>query len=154
MRLYLDTCFLNRPFDNQSVDRIRLETEALRIVLGHVDARRWTLIGSTVLDYEIARTADTRRREALEEILGRTVSERVELNEDTTDLARRVQAKGIAGLDALHLACAAAVGVDIFLTTDERLVRRAQRIADLVPVPVSLPLRWLESLEQKEGEQP
>jgi len=32
-RLYLDVCCLNRPFDDQSQDRIRLEAEAVRVIL-------------------------------------------------------------------------------------------------------------------------
>ena len=28
-RIYLDVCCLNRPFDDQSIDRIHLESEAI-----------------------------------------------------------------------------------------------------------------------------
>jgi hypothetical protein len=50
MRLYLDNCCFNRPFDNQSIVRNRLETEAvlrkegmeaLLDKLGRVDAERF-----------------------------------------------------------------------------------------------------------------
>ncbi len=154
MKFYMDTCFLNRPFDDQSDDRVRLETEALKIVLGHVDRGQWTLLGSGVLDLEVIRTPDPRRREALQELLARAVTEYVEPGEQTAALARRIQTRGIAGFDALHLACAADARADVFLTTDDRLVRRASRMTDLVTVPVSLPLRWLEPLTQEEGENP
>lgn len=154
MRLYLDTCFLNRPFDNQSDDRIRLETEALEVVLAHADAGQWTIAGSGVLDLEIARTADPLRREALQEMLARAATGRVQLDEPHAALARAIAARGIGGFDALHLACAVQAGVDVFLTTDDRLVRRAGRMSDLVVVAVSLPLRWLEPMKPEEGEDP
>ncbi len=33
MKLYLDACYLNRPFDDQSQQRVRVETEAIGIVV-------------------------------------------------------------------------------------------------------------------------
>jgi hypothetical protein len=32
MRIYLDACCLNRPFDNQSQERVRLESEAIQAI--------------------------------------------------------------------------------------------------------------------------
>jgi hypothetical protein len=33
MKIYLDTCCLNRPFDDQRQARIRLESEAVTLIL-------------------------------------------------------------------------------------------------------------------------
>jgi hypothetical protein len=33
LRIYLDVCCLNRPFDNQVQDRVRLEAEAVLAIL-------------------------------------------------------------------------------------------------------------------------
>ncbi|WP_420642969.1 hypothetical protein [Candidatus Leptofilum sp.] len=33
MKIYLDVCCLNRPFDDQTQDRMRLETEAIDVFL-------------------------------------------------------------------------------------------------------------------------
>jgi hypothetical protein len=33
MKIYLDTCCLNRPFDDQRQHRVRLETEAVTLIL-------------------------------------------------------------------------------------------------------------------------
>lgn len=41
MRIYLDACCINRPFDDQIQDRIRLESEAVLLVLGHCAEGRW-----------------------------------------------------------------------------------------------------------------
>jgi hypothetical protein len=37
MKVYLDNCALNRPFDDQSQERIRIETEAVVLVLSHLE---------------------------------------------------------------------------------------------------------------------
>ena len=39
-RVYFDTCALNRPFDDQSQARIRLEAEAVEHLIGAVDEGR------------------------------------------------------------------------------------------------------------------
>jgi predicted nucleic acid-binding protein len=146
MRLYLDTCFLNRPFDDQSNDRVRLETEALRLVFGHSDTGNWAIVGSSVLDLEISRTQDIARRDALQELISVAVTERIELNPEAERLAAEIQKRGIAGFDALHLACAVYAQVDVFLSTDDRLVSRAARLRDLIKIQVDLPLHWLETV--------
>lgn len=41
--------------------------------------------------------------------------------------ARELERVGLRGLDALHVACAEAGGADLLVTTDDRMIRRANR---------------------------
>ena len=50
--LYLDVSVLNRPFDDQSQVRIRLETEAFLAILERIETGELVMVGSTVLDFE------------------------------------------------------------------------------------------------------
>jgi hypothetical protein len=50
---------------------------------------------------------------------------------------------GFADFDALHLACAERAGVDVFLTTDDRLLKRANRLAVELRVRVENPATWV-----------
>ena len=45
-------------------------------------------------------------------------------------------ASGMRGFDALHLACAEAAAVDVFVTCDDRLLAVAQRLGPAVKVRV------------------
>ena len=38
-RIYLDVCCLNRPFDDQSQPRIRLESETILIILAQCEQK-------------------------------------------------------------------------------------------------------------------
>lgn len=58
MKIYLDVCCLNRPFDDQSEDRIRLESEAIITILSHCHSKEWELIGSEIIEFEISKTPD------------------------------------------------------------------------------------------------
>ena len=54
MRIYLDVCCLCRPFDDQSQDRIRLETEAIITLLKHCQLGGWVFAASRAIDYEFS----------------------------------------------------------------------------------------------------
>ncbi len=58
MRVYLDNCCLQRPLDNQTQPRIRVETEAVFAVLAAVQAEGVSLLDSEALRYEISRIPD------------------------------------------------------------------------------------------------
>lgn len=60
--VYLDVCCLNRPFDDQLQDRIRLESEAVLQILMHVQFGDWEWISSQVVEWEIEQTTDVDRR--------------------------------------------------------------------------------------------
>jgi predicted nucleic acid-binding protein len=48
--------------------------------------------------------------------------------------------------DAAHLACAEAGGADVFLTTDDRVVKVAHRKKGLLNLRVDNPVQWLEEV--------
>ncbi len=58
-KIYLDTCCLNRPFDDQTQERVRLEAEAVLAILSRIEKGEWNWIGSDVLADEIEQTPDT-----------------------------------------------------------------------------------------------
>ena len=69
MRLYLDACCLNRPFDDQSQLRVRLETVAVLTILQLCEAGVHEWIGSTVLRHELGKTPDDKRRQRTTDLL-------------------------------------------------------------------------------------
>ena len=62
MRLYFDCCCYNRPFDDQSQQRIHDESEAILSLMNRCSAVRGTILGSAVLRLEIDRIGDTVKR--------------------------------------------------------------------------------------------
>jgi predicted nucleic acid-binding protein len=57
--------------------------------------------------------------------------------------AKELQAMGFRTYDALHLACAEQALVNVFLTTDDRVLRIATRYTAQLQVRVANPLAWL-----------
>jgi predicted nucleic acid-binding protein len=143
LRLYLDTCCLNRPFDDQSQERVRAETEAIRSILEEVELGRWEMIRSEAVEVEVRRITDlTRRLEVLKTARAGTihVSIRTEHQVRAGVLARL----GFKGFDALHIACAESGGADVLLTTDDAMARRSRRLSHELSILVTNPATWLE----------
>jgi predicted nucleic acid-binding protein len=145
MKIYLDTCSLNRPFDDQSQERIRLETESVMIILSRLQRKEWTWLGSQALEIEIDRAPDADQRSRLKRIAG-YVGQVLAIRQKELDRASELEKLGFSGFDAVHLACAESGKADIFLSTDDRLLKRAKRFAKKIHVKVANPLDWLKEM--------
>ena len=144
-RIYLDVCCLQRPFDDQRQARVHLEAEAVKLILAQVEAGELTWIASEIIDHEIAQNPDPER--AFKAMLLAAYAEvKVTIGSDETARASELEQMGFAGFDALHLACAESGGADAFLTTDDKLLKRAVRLADKLRVHVINPLEWLREI--------
>jgi predicted nucleic acid-binding protein len=141
-QVYLDACCLNRPFDDQHQDRIRLEAEAVLLILEHCEAGEWQWISSAVVEEEVNNTPDSERRQRVRNML-RAAHVTVALTATGIERARHIKALGFRTYDALHLACAEQASVDVVLTTDDRVLRTATRHAEKLTVRVANPLDWL-----------
>ena len=147
-RVYLDVCCLNRPFDTQAQDRLRLEAEAVLLILKHCEAGEWQWVTSAVVSHEVDAIPNQDRRQRLQEILKRA-GLFVPLSDTTVERGEALKGMGLKAYDALHVACAEQAQVDVFLTTDDRLCRVATRNAHRLKVRVENPLIWLqEELKQ------
>lgn len=142
-KIYLDNCALNRPFDDQSQERIRLETEAVVLLLSRVERKEWTWLGSEALEIEIDRTPDADQQSRLKRVV-KFVDSVVEITDKVLIRASELQAAGFVGFDAVHLACAERGKADVFLTTDDRLLKAAKRLSKKLLVKVENPLDWMK----------
>ena len=136
----MDACCLNRPFDDLSQDRVYLEAEAVLSIVSRCEKGEWVLIASGVIDFEISKLSDMDRQEQVR-MLYAAASERIKLSGEAEQRAVFFQKHGLKLFDSLHLALAEESGADVFLTTDDRLLRTTQKI-DL-KIIVANPVSWL-----------
>jgi predicted nucleic acid-binding protein len=130
MRIYLDCCSLQRPFDDKSHPRIAVEAEAVLVILSLCESDHLNLVSSDALLFEIGRIPDQGRKEDALAILNIS-KETLELSQETEALARRFEASGLKPLDALHLAFASASKVDYFCTCDDKFMKKAKTFNSL-----------------------
>jgi predicted nucleic acid-binding protein len=141
MRIDLDTCCLNRPFDDHSQERIRREAAVVIRIIESARRGEHQLIRSEQHDAEVNATADPNRRSRTRAFLALAaaappVSQKVIVRSE--ELVRL----GFDEADALHLSFAEESAADVFLTVDDRLVRRARRHSARIMVAVDEVLAW------------
>jgi len=141
-RLYLDVCCFNRPFDDQTQARIRVKAEAVLSILERCETGVWELIISEMVETEVAQIADQERRQRIEGAL-LAAQANIRINDTVESRGEELQNLGFQGFDALHLACAEIAQADAFLSTDDRLLRRAARYRNALTVAVDNPAIWL-----------
>jgi hypothetical protein len=117
MKIYLDTCIYCRPFDDQSQDRIKRETEAFARLLEIAELGKIILVSSDVLIDELEEIVDPRKSIEVREFIT-ICKEHVELSEEIIKLAKSMEKEcRIAGADALHIVSSA--GERYFITCDD-----------------------------------
>jgi len=144
MKVCLDVCCLKRPFDSQEQALVRLDTEAVMAILS-LEQADIVLLRTPAQLLENALNPVQWRREAVELWLLQDIAELVaerELMNRTGELMEL----GFKGFDALHLACAEAVGADVLLTVDERFLRRARAQATDLRVRVISPITFIQEV--------
>lgn len=142
MKIYLDACCLNRPFDDQDQHRIRLESEAILIIIDTIYRDKWEWIGSETLIVELENTPDIDKRNHLKE-LASNIHTIVNLNDREMSRAEELQRLGFKAYDAMHIACSETANVYIFLTTDDKLLKMANRERERLNVKVANPVNWI-----------
>lgn len=122
MKIYMDCCCLNRPFDDQAEPIIHLEAEAVKIILALCEQKIFTLISSQIL-----------------KLLENIAQKVIKIDNKIEERAKYFENLGVQAFDALHLACAEG-NADVFLTVDNK-----KKIKDL-KIKVRNPLEWLEEV--------
>jgi predicted nucleic acid-binding protein len=149
-RIYIDACCLNRPFDDQTQPRISLETQAVLTILQQCQAAQWHLMTSAALVTELDQTPDLERLRNVKSLLA-IATIKVLSSQTVENRSRELQQLGFAAYDAAHIASAERGRADVFLSTDDRLIKRAKRNTQLMQVKVDNPVSWLMKSIQLEN---
>jgi hypothetical protein len=130
MKIYLDNCCLNRPFDDQSQLRIRLESEAKLKIQEDIRAGIYELVWSYVLDYENSRNPFEERKKQISKWRHYAKDDIIECVK-LIEIANSILSTGAKKMDSLHIAAAIKAKSDYFLTTDDEIIKRAALIQDV-----------------------
>jgi len=136
--VYLDICCFKRPFDDATVERVRREAEAVAAVLDAAKSGQVRLVRSPAHDVENERNPREDRRLATRLWLD-AAALRVSASQEAAERAGALSAAGFTPLDALHLAFAEQSAARWFVTTDDRLLKRARTYRERLRVEVLRP---------------
>lgn len=140
MRIYLDNCCYNRPFDDLKQDRIRLEAEVVMSILRLAEIGEWEILGSDVLDVEISKMKNIERRERVA-LLYHIINNKIGYTNSIKELALEIQkSANIKVYDSLHLASAISGKADVFLSTDDKLIKACRKLT--LDICIANPVIW------------
>lgn len=137
LKVYLDNCCYNRPYDDQSQLTIQLEASAKLSIQQDIREGRVDLVTSYILIAENTANRFEVKRNDIQTFIDRYTHTFVSENcaEQVKELAKDVMAAGIKLMDACHIACAIIAKCDYFISTDKRLLKyRSDRIKVINPV--------------------
>ena len=125
-KLYLDVCTLCRPFDNQNIMRIRLETDAYYLILNGIQRNIYEMVISSMHFKEIDSIEDIREKIQVVHLLDVYGKEP---NYDYQKARKRADELilinfGIA--DSVHLAFAEQ-SADYLITCDDKFLKRSKK---------------------------
>lgn len=143
MLIYLDNCSFNRPFDNQNQIRIRIETEAKLFIQENIVSGKLRLAWSYILEYENSVNPYPERKETISNWKKYSVAD-TGSTKSIIDKANEIRKTGIKSKDALHIACAAALNCQYFITTDLLLLKK---LSIFEKVKVVNPVDFINHLE-------
>ena len=125
MKVYLDNCCYNRPYDDQSQLRISLETQAKLQIQKMIKDGDIELASSYVLRYESSKNPYELRKSAIQQYIKEYTTTYVDVDkaDDVKALADEIIETGVKTVDAYHVACAIISGSDYMLTSDDRLLK-------------------------------
>ena len=130
MRVYLDNCCYNRPFDEQGELAVLVETIAKLQIQALMRAGRIEYAWSDVLGLEVSRNPFLERRERiLDWMMGAAVY--IESTDEIVERGREIEGMGVKPKDALHLASAEKAECDWFFTTDKGILRKVRQLGEM-----------------------
>lgn len=109
------------------------------------------LLSSDIVEAKLRQTPDLQRVDLIIAALA-ICQIKAKLSDAVKKRAASLVKLGFKPFDAAHIASAEAANADVFLTTDDRLIRNAQRHSDSFTVSIQNPVYWLIAINQNERE--
>ena len=150
MRIYLDSCCYNRPFDDLSQEVIRVESEAVLSILTKGLDGEHEIIGSDAIEYELNQIKDPVKMQNVLDLYQESIKLQIDETDEINNRSREIMTlSNIHFLDSLQVACAEAGNADVMLTTDYKLEKMASHLQ--LKLRVVNPVRFV--LEELYGTQ-
>ena len=144
MKIYLDNCTFNRPFDDQSRVRIRIESEAKLYIQEKIKEGKYKLVWSYILDYENQQNPFVERKRAI--LKWKRLAEiDIEESEELIRKAKELKSRGVKEKDALHVASAIKTGAKYFITTDDLIIKK---LVTNEEIRVMNPMDFIREMEE------
>jgi hypothetical protein len=143
LKIYLDNCCYNRPFDDQSQMKVRFETEAKLYIQDCIRRGVYSLCWSYMMSFENDDNPYEIKRNAIAP-WKKIASDYCPSSDEILSAGQALEKLGIKTKDALHLACAIHQHCDYFITTDKELTKK-----NIAEIKIVNPIDFIREMEDE-----
>jgi len=147
IKIYLDNCAYNRPFDNKEQLIVQLEAEAKLNIQENIRKGVYELVWSYMNEYENNDNPYFDKKDSIgvwEHIATYICPPGIEILEK----GKQIQQSNIKPKDSLNLACAIRSDCQYFITTDKTLLKKAGLISEIA---IMNPIDFIRKEEENDG---
>ena len=148
IKIYLDNCAYNRPFDDQSQIRIALETDAKRYIQQLIVEKKVDLVHSFINRFENSKNKRLLNKNSINDFFKNASLYISHINASNIEKrAIKIMEANIKTRDAYHIACAIEGRCSYFITTDKQLLKYNQQ-----EIIICNPVQFLDYYEEAKNE--
>lgn len=127
LKLYLDNCCYNRPFDDLTQEKNNLEAQAVKVIINKYCNNEFEIYTSDALVFEMKNIKDPIKRAKVIDVYNRLSLINIGFSEKIIKRAHEIRKHNIKDMDSLHIAYAESLNIDYLITTDRLLINASKR---------------------------
>jgi hypothetical protein len=127
LKIYLDNCCYNRPFDDLTQEKISLEARAIEAILRRYILKDFEIYKSMAIDFEICKIKDYNKKRQVDDLYNSINLNDIEYTQEIKQRAIKLREYNIKDMDALHIAFAESIEVNYIITTDKQMINASKK---------------------------
>jgi predicted nucleic acid-binding protein len=143
MKIYLDHCAYNRPFDDQSNVKNQLETTAKLYIQERIKQGKYDLVWSYMSDLENNNNPNIENKNSIQQ-WENIAKYKCRSSENILKYGKQIEQLKIRPYDALHISCAIESQCEYFITTDAGLTSKT-----IDGIKIINPIDFVIKMEEK-----
>ena len=148
IKVYLDNCAYNRPFDDQTQIMIALETEAKRYIQQLIIDKNIDLVYSFINRFENSKNKRHLNKKSINDFLENAI-QYIDYTSSVSvgKRAAEIMKTGVKTRDAYHVSCAIESCCDYFITTDKPLLKHKRN-----EIIICNPIQFLDYYKESKND--
>jgi hypothetical protein len=146
MKVYLDHCAYNRPFDDQNNVKIQLETTAKLYIQNQIKDGKYDLVWSYMSDFENNNNPNIENKKSIQQ-WENIAKYKCKSSKTILNRGKQIEQLKIKPKDALHISCAIESECTYFITTDDGLTKK-----QVDGIKAINPIDFVRTMEEKNDE--
>ena len=127
LKLYIDNCCYNRPFDDLRQEKNNLEAQAIKLIVDKYWKDEFEIYTSDALVIEMNNIKDQIKKAKVLEVYNKLNLINIPFSNNIIKRASELRKYNIKNMDSLHIAYAESSNIDYFITTDKLLINASSR---------------------------